>query len=364
MCPPVQRVSTDGLGGHVGPPLRSTTAKSAEFLQLACILKGKQYIIAAPSHQTQTPMTASPVAILDLGSSSFHLLITTPGSQQQHQPLFRHKAKVELRAGMNAQGELSTAAQDRALQCLSEFAHWLQHYQVSHVRAVGTFTLRSLDQTGDFLAQAEAALGHPITVVSGEEEARLIYVGAVAQARLKGAIGVIDIGGGSTELIRGQDQTILLAKSLPIGCVSFHQQFFKEGELTETAFRNATTIAAEIIQPLLAELHPHSWTHTIGCSGTLQMISHILKTHQRSYGAINPRGLRWLQQQLLAAKHLDNLQLAGLRSERAHLLPGGLAILMALFDNLRVQTLHLSRGGIREGVLSELLNELDGVSQP
>ena len=298
------------------------------------------------------------IAIIDLGSSSFHLLIVQVDKRQCIKTLARHKFKAQLRLGVDAAGNLTEAVQQQALQYLAEFAGQLQAYAVDHVKAVGTYTLRSIKNSKAFLQQAHDVLGFPIEIISGDEEARLVYVGATAKRISQKQTLVIDIGGGSTELVVGKGREILLSTSLDMGCVSMLQHFFTSGKLTAKVFEQATAAAADVLEPVKEIFVQRGWQACVGYSGTLQMISNIMQAGGLSKGSIDLKGLEWIQDKLITFKHLDEIVLPGLRADRANLLPGGLAILLALFKELNIAKLTLSQGGVREGLLFEVLSKI------
>lgn len=296
-------------------------------------------------------------ATIDLGSNSFHLRIDQVDTSGNIFPLVKQKEKVQLRAGLLENHSLSEKAQARALTCLGKFAETMSHYTVDAKRAVGTYTLRTLQNSDHFFKAAENTLGCPIEVISGEEEARLIYVGASTANQLKSKTLVIDIGGGSTELIIGEKGDIYYLVSLEMGCVSFQTAFFKNRGMTKLSFDAAIAKANELLHPYKGKLLEIHWDVCIGMSGTIQSISNVLSAAGWLPHHIDLKGLLTIQERLIEIKEVDKISLTGLRGDRASILAGGLSILIALFETLSIKQLRLSHGGIREGVLYELVQK-------
>lgn len=297
------------------------------------------------------------LATIDLGSSSFHLTITQVDANKNTKILTSSKQKIQLRSGILPSGQLSEAVQQKALACLSHFAIIMAQYHVAKARVIGTYTLRAAKDIAIFLEKAKATLGTPIHVITGEEEARLIFVGA-SLTHGKGLRRlVIDIGGGSTEIIIGKRQQLQHAVSLPLGCVSFQEKFFKDGLMTTAHFANALAEAHHILAPEKQRFLDLGWDACIGISGTLQVINSILREAGWVSRQIDRAGLLFIKEKLLTIKHVQAIQLPGLREDRANILPGGLCVLLALFESLNIQSLTLSKGGIREGMLYELIEQ-------
>ena len=289
------------------------------------------------------------VAAVDLGSNSFHMVIARVRDTELL-ILDRLRERVQLAAGLGKKGRLSDEAQARALGALERFGERLR--DIPSVRAVGTNTLRKAKNSRQFLTDACKALGHPIEVVSGREEARLIYLGvAHTTPDESGRRLVVDIGGGSTECILGERFEPLLAESLHMGCVSFSKRFFPDGEMTRERFKQAEIAAQLELQTIRRRFTSFGWDMALGTSGT------ILAIHDLSNegGALTRPGLRKLRKSLIAAGNISQLKLPGLRADRANVLPGGLAILSAVFESLGVERLGTSDGALREGLLYDLL---------
>jgi exopolyphosphatase/guanosine-5'-triphosphate,3'-diphosphate pyrophosphatase len=306
------------------------------------------------------PLLSGPLAAIDLGSNSFRLEI----GQLQHGRYRRIdylKETVRLGGGLDADGMLTEAAVQRGLDCLRRFASRLAGFGPQQVRAVATQTLREARNRNAFLERAQAVLGHPIEVVSGREEARLIYAGVShlqpgAASRL-----VVDIGGRSTEMILGQGRTALLAESFQVGSVSLSMRFFGDGRLRADAFRAAQIAAGAELEEALQPFAPQRWQEALGSSGTVGAVSGLLAAAGVTDGRITPDGLRWCIAACLRAGHVDALDLPGLRPERRAVLPGGLAILYTLATHFGIASLQAARGALRQGVIIELRERLEAL---
>lgn len=300
------------------------------------------------------------IAAVDLGSNSFHMIIAGTDTQGQIIILDKLRDMVRLRGGLDENNQLSPLVEQRALDCLQRFGERIRGFAAQDVTAVGTNTLRQASQARLFLDQAEQALGHRITIISGEEEARLIYLGVVhalpepeTQRRL-----VIDIGGGSTELIVGQGLQASELTSLNIGCVSISQRFFADGSLAALCWQRAMRAVCLELEPIACEYRAIGWQAALGASGTIKS---VLKMIQQSGLALSPHTitpahLQMLQQRMQAAGHVDQLFIPGLSAERKPVIAGGLAILMVAFETLRISEMQVSDSALREGLVYERLN--------
>ncbi|MBQ0759423.1 MAG: exopolyphosphatase/guanosine-5'-triphosphate,3'-diphosphate pyrophosphatase [Zhongshania sp.] len=296
-------------------------------------------------------------AALDLGSNSFHLLIAS-FHEDKLRVIDRHKDMVRLAAGLDDDGRLSDSAQERALESLAKMADRLRGVPRRQIRIVGTNTLRAATNANEFMAKAESVLGLPINIISGTEEARLVYLGVAndfapeKQRRL-----VMDIGGGSTELVIGTNTPRQL-ESLPMGCVSFSMRYFKNGDISEKAFKKAVNAARQMIGPYV-EPFRGQWDEAVGASGTIRSIGKILAEQQFSEaGYISAEGLEKLKDQVLTIDHSHKLNIPGLSDDRKDVFVGGLAVLYALFQELDMQGLHVSAYAIREGIVHDLAGRL------
>ncbi|MET0379278.1 MAG: hypothetical protein ABW049_09840 [Spongiibacteraceae bacterium] len=297
------------------------------------------------------------VAALDLGSNSFHVLVAEP-TMAGWQALLRQGEKVQLAAGLQ-DGKLSEAAITRGLECLARFAPHLRNLPGSAVRAVGTHALRVAANRDEFLRPAEQLIGHPIRVIDGLDEARLIYRGAAVAS---GRQLVIDIGGGSTEIVLGAGARIEQLASVPIGCITL-LQFFPDGRIDDTLLTKAVAAAAQHIRvawPGSDRSAVALGADVIGCSGTLLAVEQILLRAGWSAGGITRAGLQHLRAAVLNYPLIDAVQFEGLSESRRGVFATGLAIVLALFEALGIDHMQLSKGALREGLIAELMAE----SQP
>jgi exopolyphosphatase / guanosine-5'-triphosphate,3'-diphosphate pyrophosphatase len=296
------------------------------------------------------------VAAVDLGSNSFHMIVARVVHGQLH-VLDRLQETVRLGAGLDAKNRLTAEAGRRAIDCLKRFGQRLRGMQPDSVRVVGTNTLRRARRTEKFLARAQAALGHPIEIISGREEARLIYLGVAREIPEDGPRLVVDIGGGSTELILGERMEPKLAESLYMGCVSMWQSHFPDGRITAKAMRRAETAARLELQPVEAQFR-NGWHAAYGSSGTIRSIGAVVRAAGWSEQDITPAALANLRETVLKCGHVGRLHLPGLNDDRAPVFPGGVAILTAVFDALGIERLRVSDSALREGLLYDLLGRL------
>jgi exopolyphosphatase / guanosine-5'-triphosphate,3'-diphosphate pyrophosphatase len=296
-------------------------------------------------------------AAIDLGSNSFHMVVARLDGGDL-KIIDRMREQVRLAGGLDKQGTLHPDVQERALACLARFGERLSGMPKSCVRVVGTNTLRKAKDSAAFIAKASQALGYQIEVISGREEARLIYLG-VAQSTpaLTGQRLAIDIGGGSTEVIVGDGFKIVAADSLYMGCVSFSRRFFAQG-LTNKAFREAQLAASLELQSIARNYRELGWLRVSGCSGTLHAIAGILEANQWSELGICNKGLKKLRKTLIAAETVENVDIPGLQEDRKPVIAGGVAIAEAIFRDLRIDCMLPSPGALREGLLYDLVGRL------
>lgn len=285
-------------------------------------------------------------AAIDLGSNSFHMLVVRhiDGSVQT---MAKIKRKVRLAAGLDEHNALSLDAMQRGWDCLSLFAERLQDIPAENIRIVGTATLRTATNAGEFIAKANQILGHPIDVISGEEEAATIYKGV---AHTSGGLGrrlVVDIGGASTELIIGEGFEAKALTSLKMGCVTWLERHFKDRQLTATNFNNAILAAKQMLDPILTQYTELGWNVCVGASGTVQALQEIMLA-QGMDEVITLTKLKRLQKQAMLADHLEELDIEGLTLERALVFPSGLSILIAIFESLNIEAMTLAGGALRE----------------
>lgn len=303
-------------------------------------------------------MTYSPIAAVDLGSNSFRLQISHVIDEQIY-PLDTLKEAVRLGADINEDKQLSTDSMQRALAALARFSERLRGFAPSAVRAVGTNSFRVTTNGPAFLKEAEKALGFPIDVIAGREEARLIYLGAAhtlpasKEKRL-----IVDIGGGSTEFIIGAQYKALETDSLVMGCVSYSQRYFPQGLFNQAAFQAAEFAAKDKIQTLAQAFNKSNWVTAIGTSGTSRALIDILELNDYSADGITAEGMARLKQQFIKVGHVDRLTLNGLRPDRLPVLAGGLAIMIAIFDELHIDKMITTPGALRDGLLYDLIGRV------
>lgn len=295
-------------------------------------------------------------AVIDLGSNSFHMLMVkvVGGSVQV---IGRVKRKVRLAAGLNDSLVLSHKAMKRGWECLALFAERLQDIPAQNIRIVGTATLRLARNVATFLKEAEAILGQQVQVISGEDEARIIYLGVAHTSNSDSNRLVVDIGGASTEMVIGQGFTPKVLASLNMGCVTFLERYFADQLLTEQNFLAAISAAESETQTITARFRQESWQLAVGASGTVQAVQEILVAQGKDE-VITLQKLDDIMQQVIACVHLERLNITGLAQERKQVFPSGLAILIALFRQLDIQGMTLSGGALREGVLYSMLPQL------
>jgi exopolyphosphatase/guanosine-5'-triphosphate,3'-diphosphate pyrophosphatase len=300
------------------------------------------------------------IAAVDLGSNSFHMVVATL-RHGQLTVIDRLRESVRLAEGLDTHAGLSPASRERALDCLRRFGERLRSMHAGRVRAAGTNTLRRVRGDGRFLAEAEAALGHPIDVISGVEEARLIYLGvAHSLPPESGRRLVIDIGGGSTELIVGQGLQAEALESLGMGCVVMTERYFPGGVLTRECFDAARVAARLKLRPVKARFRGSNWQQAIGASGTIRATIAVVREAGKPGfdDSITPADVEGLIERMIEAGHVDKLDLPGLPDGRAPVWAGGLAILAEVMTGLRIEKLYESEGSMREGVMYDLVGRL------
>ena len=303
-----------------------------------------------------TPAESFPlIAAIDLGSNSFHMVLAK-ADHGEIRILERLGDKVQLAAGVDEARLLSEEAMQRGLDCLRRFAQLTASLPEGAVRVVGTNALREARNRGEFIRRAEEILGHPVEVISGCEEARLIYLGVSHSiADTPGRRLVADIGGGSTEFIIGQRFEPLLRESLQMGCVSFTQRFFRDGKITPARYAQAYTAARLEIMGIEHALRRLGWEDTVGASGTIKAIGLAIQAAGLGAGEVNAEGMVWLKRKMFKVGEAEKLDLDGIKPDRRAIFPAGMAILEAIFDACDIQRMSHSEGALREGVLYDLL---------
>jgi len=300
----------------------------------------------------ETPPT---IAAVDLGSNSFRLQVGRVVDDQIY-PLDSLRGPVRLAAGLTADKHLDDAAQARAIECLKRFGERLRGLPPGAVRAVGTNTLRVAKNAHEFMPRFEAALGFPIEVVAGREEARLIYLGvahslpATPEKRL-----VVDIGGGSTEFIIGAGNQPHKLESLYMGCVSYSLRYFPDGRISKSHMKQAELAARIEVETIRKQFSRKHWQQAVGSSGTARAIGDILEANGWSVSGITGEGMERLRGALLKAGDAAKAALPELREDRIAVLPGGFAIMSAIFAELDVEHMALANGAMRQGILWDMI---------
>ncbi|HVS24578.1 MAG TPA: exopolyphosphatase [Gammaproteobacteria bacterium] len=305
-----------------------------------------------------TKQPAEVLAAVDLGSNSFHMVVARV---DQGPPVIvdRLREMVRLASGLDERGELDNASQERALACLRRFGQRLRDMQAHQVRVVGTNTLRRARNTEAFLTAAEEALGHPVEVISGIEEARLIYLGVSRYTdTTEGANFVLDIGGGSTELIIGVGYEPTYLESLAIGCVGLSQQHFEGGRLSQKRFDRARLAVRLELRPVAAAFRRRGWARAIGSSGTVRAAGDIAHGLGLVETGVTRGALETIIASMSEARRVDELELPGLGAERAPVFAGGVAIFAEVMSTLKIERMEISSGALREGLLYDMLGRL------
>jgi exopolyphosphatase/guanosine-5'-triphosphate,3'-diphosphate pyrophosphatase len=317
--------------------------------------------VLAMSIDDTVPTESPYFAAIDLGSNSFHMLIVKVNDGVL-ETVDRVKDMVQLARGLQRTNTLSKESQTRALHCLSCFQERIREIPAHQIRAVGTKAMRSADNADDFLRKAEATLGLPIDIISGFEEARLVYLGVAHDISPdKGRPLIIDIGGGSTEFIIGNGKQPELMESLSIGCVTYSDNYFSDDAgnslsivtdkmINETYY--ATCLELELIT---RRYRKHGWDITVGSSGTMKAISELMPSDVVS-GIITKEGLNELMDQL--RQHGTLLKTEGISSQRLSVLPAGIVILAAIFDQLQLEQIHVAHSTLKEGLLYDTIGRL------
>ncbi len=295
-------------------------------------------------------------AVVDLGSNSFHLLITCLKGNNI-EVVAKVKQKVRLAAGLNESNKLNDVSMTRGLECLSLFAKHLSSIPNENITIVATATLRIATNADTFIQAANKILPKDINLLTGEQEAQTIYAGVAYTCncdkpnfkRL-----VLDIGGASTEMIVGEAFSAKRLISLNIGCVSYKQKYFADGLLNKSNFNQAIEAASMEIQAVANDFIVEGWQSVVGSSGTMQALAEILRYRHQEV-IITTSFLAEIQQTVINCKHIDTIAIEGLREDRLPVFASGLAILIALFNCLQIDNLQLSTGALREGLLFSII---------
>ncbi|MFM1886127.1 MAG: hypothetical protein RL026_1284 [Pseudomonadota bacterium] len=311
-----------------------------------------------PSADLLRHKTPDVLAAVDLGSNSFHLIVARNVGGQLV-VIDKLREMVRLGQGVDERGQLDKVAARRAIACLERFGQRLAELHAGQVRAVGTNALRQAHGKAGFLKRAREALGHPIEIVSGREEARLIYAGVAHTSRPEpGRRLVVDIGGGSTEMIIGEGTEPLELESLRLGCVSMSAAAFPEGRMTARRFAAARIIAQQELEPVQERYRALGWDSALGSAGTARAVFEALREIQPRTTAITPEGCEALIATLCRVGDIRKLSLASVSEERRAVLPGGLAVLVEVLRQLGIREMRVADGGLREGLLYDMVGRL------
>ncbi|XXQ67592.1 exopolyphosphatase [Neisseriaceae bacterium B1] len=298
---------------------------------------------------TTLPMLAS----VDLGSNSFRLQICV-NQNDQLQVIENIKQMVRLAGGLDENKNLDETSQQRALECLAQFGERLRGFSPENVRAVATNTFRVAKNIKPFHEKAEAALGFPIEIIAGREEARLIYTGVVQTFNSNGQkMLVVDIGGGSTEFILGHALQPTHTESLPLGCVTYSKRFF-EDKISQKDFKAAINAARGEIQRISKIYKRQGWDIVLGTSGTAKAIAGVI-TAENLGNSITLPAMRQLAIRIVEAGSVKKAKLENLKAERIEVFAGGLAVLMAVFEELDIQEMAFNEAALRDGVFYDLI---------
>ena len=303
--------------------------------------------------------TGSRLAAVDLGSNSFRLEIgrVEHGEFQRTEYL---KETVRQGGGLDESRNLTPAAMQAGWDCLARFGERLAGFKPGEVKAVATQTLREARNRDAFLERAHEVLGFPIDVISGREEARLIYQGVAQmlphtdERRL-----VIDIGGRSTELILGQGRTPTVMESFRVGSIAWSKRYFADGQFTWWAFEVAEVAATAVLDEAFNAYHPDLWDTAYGSAGTVGAIGDALVAAGWPEGSISIDGLNWLVEKLVASQSVERLRMVGMRDDRKSIIGGGVSVMLAVFKLLNIQSMEMAAGGLRHGLICDLLGITD-----
>jgi len=299
------------------------------------------------------------VAAVDLGSNSFHMIVASIEENGSLKIVDRIKEMVRLGAGLDSGNYLDEETQQRALDCLSRFSQRLQNIHKKDIRIAGTNTLRIARNANKFIKRARKVLDHRIDIISGIEEARLVYHGAVySLAELGNKRLVVDIGGGSTEIIIGENLKPMKLESLDIGCVSVTKKFFSDGVITKSRLKEADIFVRQEIEPVRLSYLNTGWEQCVGTSGTIRAISKALLANGITDGTVTEKGLKQLLDRLLKFKLTSEIKLDGINSERKQVIVGGLVVLNGVFSALKLKQMNASDGALREGLMLDIVGRI------
>lgn len=299
------------------------------------------------------------MAAVDLGSNSFHMIVASLEEDGTLKIIDRIKEMVRLSAGLDSKNNLNEETQERALECLSRFSQRLQNIHENDIRITGTNTLRIAENSNKFIKKAKKVLGHRIDIISGVEEARLVYHGAVySLAELGNKRLVVDIGGGSTEIIIGKNNKPMQLESLEMGCVSITKKFFSDGIINKLKIKKADIFARQMVEPERQSYLKTGWEQCVGTSGSIRSISKVLLATEITDGTITDKGLKKLLDILLEFELIKNIKLDGLNSDRRQVFIGGVIVLNAVFKALKLKEMIASDGALREGLILDMVGRI------
>jgi len=313
------------------------------------------------SKDDQTPIRDGElIAAVDMGSNSFHMVVARV-EHGEPRVIDRLRDSVRMAAGLRADGTLEAGHRARALDCLARFGQRIAGLSSARVRAVATNTVRRLASPQSFLSAAESALGHPVEIVSGREEGRLIFLGAAHDlpASRENRL-VIDIGGGSTEFIVGRGLAPMHTESVQAGCIASTLRFFPGGKLNRKRWQRARGEIGVLLQQFAEDYLEAGWQDAYGSSGTAKSIGAVVQAMKFSDDGITAPALALLRDAMLDQGNIDTLKLPGLAEDRAQVFPGGVVILEAAFAALGIERLRVSESSMREGLLWDLLGRAGG----
>ncbi|OOZ40737.1 exopolyphosphatase [Solemya elarraichensis gill symbiont] len=300
------------------------------------------------------------VAAIDLGSNSFHMIVARLDETGTLTVLDKLRESVRLGGGLNKNGKIDKKTRKRALDCLERFGQRIKNLPRGSVRVVGTNTLRVAKNSKSFVSKAERMLGHEIEIISGLEEARIIFLGvAHGRATREGKRLVVDIGGGSTELIVGEGAASEIRESLHIGCVSASREYFEDGKISEARMAKAEMAARLTIHPYAHEFRKRDWQEAVGCSGTIKAIRNIAQAEGWCDSGLTLDALYEMRSAVIEQGDISRLSLVELKEDRAPVLPGGLAVLIAVFEALNISHMRVSDLALREGLLYDLVGRIN-----
>ncbi|MFV0447618.1 MAG: exopolyphosphatase [Vibrio sp.] len=299
------------------------------------------------------PNQTREIAAIDLGSNSFHMVVAKVVDQDL-QLISRHKQRVRLASGLDEQDNLDHASMERGLECLAMFAERLQGFEPENVRIAATHTLRRARNAHIFIQRAREVLPFPIEIIPGTEEARLIYLGVAHTQPQSDSMLVVDIGGGSTEIIIGKGFEAELVNSKQMGCVSYTHQYFANGKLSKKNFAQAILAAEQRLESIAAKYRKMGWQSTFGSSGTIKAIREVLIGLGDEDGIITAERLDKIIDKLCQWDTIEDIDLPSLTEDRQPVFAAGVAILAAIFKALHIKEMFFSDGALREGLLYEM----------